>query len=111
MPADDADRVFGCYTLSAANVTFEELHPVPAALIGKLAIDVSIQGKGLGARLLIDALRRIVRASSDVAIKVVLVDALTNQTIAFYRHFGFAEFDDQPMTLYLPMKTIGKLGL
>ncbi len=86
-------------------------YPIPAALIGKLAIDISVQGHGLGARLLIDALGRILRAASEIAVKVVLVDALTEEAKAFYQHFGFVEFKEQPMTLFLPIETVGALGL
>ena len=118
---DEAHTVFGYYTLSASKVGFEVLpekiarklprYPVPAALIGKLATHVSVQGGGLGARLLIDALSRIVRASDEVGIKVVLVDALSDAAKAFYKHFGFIELPDQKMTLFIPIETIKKLAL
>lgn len=118
---DEAHTIFGYYTLSACKVGFTALpermarqlprYPVPAALIGKLATHVSVQGDGLGARLLIDALSRIVRASDEVGIKVVLVDALSAAAKAFYQHFGFIELADEKMTLFIPIETVRKLGL
>ena len=116
---DKTNTVFGFYTLSSSKIGFAELpkkfsrqlprYPVPAALIGELATDLSVQGKGLGARLLIDALQRIVRAAGEIGIKVLLVDALSGDARAFYEKFGFIPFPDQKMTLFIPMETIRQL--
>ena len=49
---------------------------VPVVLIGKLAVDRSVQGQGLGALLLVDALRRSLQISEQVGIRAVGVDAI-----------------------------------
>lgn len=118
--AIDADsRILGYYSLSAANIEFEECpanirhqlpeYPVPAALITRLAVDSSAGSNGIGARLLIDALQHIVSASDNVAIKVILVDALDEQAKDFYCHFGFLPLPGYERKLFLPIETVLQL--
>jgi GNAT superfamily N-acetyltransferase len=66
--AEDVRRVVGYYTLAAGAVAFAHLpqevakklpkHPVPVILLARLAIDRTVQGQGLGEKLLVDALER-----------------------------------------------------
>jgi len=51
-------------------------YPIPATLIGKLAVDNPVKGQGLGGELLADALYRMVRASQEIGIFAVRVDAI-----------------------------------
>lgn len=114
--ADTHARVLGYYSLASASIEFESLpaafakrvpkYPIPAVRIARLAVDRSMKGKGLGGKLLADALRRVLTASSEVAVKVVLVDAKNEAAVAFYRHYGFMELIDAPMTLFLPIETV-----
>jgi predicted N-acetyltransferase YhbS len=116
--AVDGDRVYGYYSLSATSIEFEELpeehakqlpgYPVPASLIGQLAVDSSIEGQGLGPRLLVDALQKIVSVSEEMAIKVVIVDAIDADAKSFYQHFGFLELPGHDLKLFLPIETIRK---
>lgn len=116
---DDNKRVLGYYTLSSAGVEFNDLpaaytkhlpkYPVPAARIGRFAVDTSMQRKKLGARLLIDALQRVARVTGDMAVKVVVVDAKSERAKEFYLHFGFIELVDCPTALFLPVDTIRQL--
>src|SRR3954468_8262098 len=79
-------------------------HPVlPAALIGRLAVDRRWQGKQLGAALLFDAIARAVRA--DAAVFALLVDAKEDAAARFYRHFGFEAFAGRAARMFLPMAT------
>jgi GNAT superfamily N-acetyltransferase len=80
---------------------------VPAALIGRLAIDHQYRGRGLGAALLFDAIARAARA--DTAIFAVLVDAKDDAAAAFYRHHRLQPFAARPLTLFLPIGTVLKL--
>jgi predicted N-acetyltransferase YhbS len=116
---DDNNRVYGYYSLSATSIEFEELpeeltkqlpgYPIPASLIGKLAVDSGNEGQGLGSRLLIEALQRILSISEEMAIKVVLVDAIDEEAKGFYLHFGFIELPGHDLKLFLPIETIGQL--
>lgn len=79
-----------------------------AVRIVRQAVDRAMQGKGLGERLLTDALKRILASAGAIGTKVVLVDAKSEGARAFYRRYGFQELADDPMTLFLPIETIGK---
>src|SRR5438874_767237 len=112
-------KVLGYYTLSSSSVAFEHLpeelqkklpnYPLPVALLGKLAVDQSARGQGLGELLLIDALRRVVAIADQLAIFGVEVDALDNSAKAFYEKYGFQPFHDQPLHLFLPLDTVRQL--
>jgi len=112
-------RIFGYYTLSAGTVAREQLppeearrlpkYPAPVAHLGRLARDREVQGKGLGSLLLADALRRVDRVSKDLALYAVDAVAKDKRAKAFYVAHGFHELLDDPLHLYLSMKTISKL--
>ncbi|MCX8085448.1 MAG: GNAT family N-acetyltransferase [Rhodocyclaceae bacterium] len=111
-PEDDATRIAGFFTLSAASVQAETLpeewrrklprYPVPVALLGRLAVDLAFQGKGLGSILLADVCRRVNAASQTLAVAGIVVDAKSAAAAGFYRHFGFIELPGQPSRLILP---------
>jgi GNAT superfamily N-acetyltransferase len=111
-------RVDGFYTVSASTIEFESLpdfsqkglpaYPVPAILIGKLAVDKSVKGQGLGTELLVDALLRAVKAAQEIAIFAVRVDAIDLTARNFYLKYEFIPFQDRPLSLFLPIKTIIK---
>lgn len=111
--------VLGYYTLSSSSVAFANIpapiqqklprYPIPVALIGKLAVDQSMQGQGLGAFLLMDALHRIAGVAEQVAIYAVEVHALDKFARDFYLKYGFRSFTDDPHHLFLPMATVKKL--
>jgi len=79
--------------------------PVPLAILGRLAIDRSWQGKGLGVALLQDAVMRTVQAAGILGIRGLLVHALSVEAKAFYEHHGFVASPTQPMTLILSLKS------
>jgi GNAT superfamily N-acetyltransferase len=84
---------------------------VPVVLIGRLAVDRSVQGQGLGALLLVDALRRSLSISEQVGVRAVEVDALDEPARNFYLKFGFRALLDDPRHLFLPLHEIRKLKL
>lgn len=65
------------------------LDQIPSLLLARLALDLSLQGSGLGSELLIDALSRSVSASNDVGGRFVVVDAIDQAAAEFYEHHGF----------------------
>ncbi len=81
-------------------------YPVPAIRLGRLAVDVSTRGMGIGAALLRDALLRAVGLSREVGTCVMLVDAIDYKAKAFYQRYGFIPLQDIPLTLVLPIETI-----
>ena len=115
------EEIAGYYTLSAASFEKDELpggiakrlphYPVPAVVIGRLAVSRLFQGRGLGETLLLDAVRRIVRASATIAAYAVVVDAKNDAARAFYERYGFRPFPSNPRRLFLPLATFEKLRL
>ena len=97
----------GYYSISSGAVAFaivpEKLprHPVPVALIGRLAVDKSAREHGLGEMLLMHALRSAQRASEVVGIYAVVVDAFDEEAKKFYLKYGFNELKDDRLHLYL----------
>lgn len=80
---------------------------IPVSVIGRLAVDVAHAGRGLGADLLSDALRRIAIASQSIGIGAVLVHAKNDKAKRFYA--ACAEFIEYPVdsrTLFLPIETV-----
>ncbi len=64
-------------------------NPVPVLLLVRLAIQQELQGQGLGAELLGDALRRAVLGAWHYGARALIVDALDGSAYGFYRHHGF----------------------
>jgi ribosomal protein S18 acetylase RimI-like enzyme len=83
--------------------------PVPVALLARLAVDQQFQNQGLGRYLLVDALRRIVTASAQVAAHAIVVDAMNAAAKAFYLKYEFIELTNDPMRLFLPLETARQL--
>lgn len=118
---DAPGEIAGYYTLSAASFEKDVLpaslakrlphYPVPAVVIGRLAVSRAFQGRGLGEMLLLDAIRRVVRASAVIAAYAVVVDAKNDPTRAFYERYGFRAFPSTPLRLFLPLETFEKLHL
>jgi GNAT superfamily N-acetyltransferase len=118
-PAQKAVR--GYYSLSAGTVALDRVpeeqrrrlprYPVPVAHLGRLAVDTGAQGQGLGAFLLVDALRRIQTAADSIGIHAIEVVAIDEAAKRFYLKYGFIELLDDPHHLYLSMKTVRKLRL
>jgi GNAT superfamily N-acetyltransferase len=113
---DTSNTVLGYYSISSASIEFSAItaeiqkglprYPIPAARIGRLAVDQSAHGIGLGAHLLIDALERIYKVSNEMGIKFVIVDALNDSAKSFYEHYGFIQFPKQGLKLFLPIETV-----
>lgn len=109
----DEQKVVGYYCLASGALALNDApgpirrnmpDPVPMAVLGRLAIDQSWQGKGLGVALLQDAVTRTVEAAGILGIRGLLVHAISEDAKAFYEHHGFIAAPTQPMTLILSLK-------
>jgi GNAT superfamily N-acetyltransferase len=108
------ERILGFFTLSAAAVSRDDLppemakrlprHPVPAALVGRLAVDRSVAGRGLGRGLLVDAIDRTLLAAEAVAMAVVVVDPIDDGARRFYEAHGFRSLMGPERRLFLALK-------
>ncbi len=80
---------------------------IPVAIIGRLAVDKNYAGRGLGASILADALRRIATASKTIGMAAVIVQAKDDAAKKFYMACAeFVEFPTESRTLYLAMETV-----
>lgn len=111
----DENRIAGFYTLATASALLTDLpasiakklprYPsVPTVRMGRLAVDQTFKGIGLGGALLADALDRSSR--SEIAAFALVVDAKDEQAVRFYQHHGFVLLPDASMTLFLPFETV-----
>ena len=93
------DEVIGYYTLSSGAVEFTNFpqalkkqiapYPVPIARIGRLAVDNSTKGQGLGRELLFHAIDKVEHLSKEIGIRAIVVDAKNANAETFYLKYGF----------------------
>lgn len=113
-------KVLGFCTLSSSIIPVDELPPdlmkrlprygqLQVALLGRLAVDRSVGGQGVGEFLLADALRRSLEAAQQITAMTVIVEAKDERAESFYRHFDFRPFQQTPLRLFLPMGQVAKL--
>lgn len=112
----DEDRMIGFYTLSNAQIAFDELkdslskglpkYPVPCIRIARLAVAEEYQKNGFGAILLKDAILRILNVADHTGIYFVIVDA-KESSFSFYEKYGFIRLEHD-LTYLLPISTIRK---
>ena len=108
--------VFGYYTLASSAVSLNVLpaksakklpkHPVPVILLARLAVDQTVQNRGLGKLLLKDALTRSLGLSTQLGIHAVEVEAIDARAKDFYMKHSFIPLEDDPLHLFLPIATI-----
>jgi GNAT superfamily N-acetyltransferase len=113
--------VVGYYALSSHRIVYDDLPvpdskglpklDVPVVLLGRLAVDRSVQGCGLGSHLLIDALRRVTSIADEIGVRAVEVDAIDDAAREFYLKYGFRLLRDDRRHLFMPMHEIRKLKL
>ena len=117
---DEKNVVKGYFTLSANSIRRQELpdeltkklppsySDLPVILLGRIAIDKSIQGNGFGEILLYNALKKCLDLSNQLGILAVIVDPIDDKAINFYKSYGFIELPTSDK-MFLSMKTIEQL--
>lgn len=110
--------ILGYFSLTACEARSVELPPplakklprtIPAVLLGRLAVDMSAQGKGIGGALLVEAIRLVVATSQKVGVAGLFVDAKDDNAASFYQRFGFSPLPDNPLRLFLPLQSLVQL--
>lgn len=107
----DADNIVrGYYALAAGAISHELAlgrikrnmpDPVPAIVLGRLAVDRSAHGIQLGGALLKDAQLRVAGIARQAGVRALLVHALHERAQQFYMHYGFQPSPLQPLMLML----------
>ncbi len=112
--AEADNSIKGFYTLSSAALNRDDLpvailkklppayQHLPTTLLGRLAVDIKYKGKGLGALLLMDALKRSYQNSLQIASMAVIVDPLDDEAKQFYKYYGFIELPSSGK-MFIPM--------
>lgn len=111
----DGTRVVAYYASSAAVLTRAEAtgragrnqpDPLPAMLLGRLAVDREHQGRGLAAALLKHFLLKVLEVAEHTGVRIALVHAANDTAAGFYRHYGFEPSPVDDLTLMLLVKDI-----
>ena len=110
------DEIIGFYTLVVGEVAYTDAperltkglaqHPVPIMLLARLAVSASWQGRGVGAGLLKDAMRRTLQAADIAGIRAFAVHAKDAAAQAFYAHFDFVPSPTDPFHSFLLVKDL-----
>lgn len=116
----ESNAIAGYYTLSAFTVAGTDLPAelsrklpkygqIPCTLLGRLAVDQRYVSRGLGAMLLVDALRRALHHAAEIASWAIIVDAKDDAARRFYARYGFLALPDAPQRQFLPMATVASI--
>lgn len=117
--AAEGHRVLAYYALASSAVTVDAASgrfrrnmpdPVPVVVLGRLAVDRSLHGRGIGRALVRDACLRVVQAADTIGIRGMLVHALSDEARAFYERIGFERSPLDPMMLMVTLADL-KAGL
>lgn len=115
----DSNRIVGYFALSMGHILAHEAtgamrrnmpSQIPSVTLGRLAIDRTSQGKGLGRALLAEVVRRAMIASNEVSARLIVVHAISPEAEAFYLHHGFTRLPVETPTLALDLVKLRKLG-
>lgn len=114
--SDSNQKILGYYSLSPASIAYERApevikrglarHEVPVFRLGRLAVDVSAQGQGLGGQLLLAAGRRCFLVATQAGGVALMIDAKNERVAHWYANYGAVPLLDAPLSLLLPFKTI-----
>ena len=109
-------RVVGYYALTAAGLERDSAtarivkgmpqYPIPVVLLARLAVDLSVAGRGLGAWLLRDAMMRTLAAAETIGVRAMLVHAIDQDAAGFYLRHGLEASPTEPRHLMILIKDI-----
>lgn len=115
----ESKRVVGYFAISMGQILAQEATGsmrrnmpkyIPAVTLGRLAIDLSCQGQGLGRALISEVVRRCLIASAEVSARLLIVHAISPAAEAFYLHHGFTRLPIDSPTLALDLLKLQKIA-
>lgn len=110
--ACESGRVLAYYALASSAITSDAApgrfrrnmpDPIPVVVLGRLAVDKSCQGRGMGRALVRDGALRVIQAADTIGIRGIIVHALTPEARGFYTRIGFEPSPLDPMTLMVTL--------
>jgi GNAT superfamily N-acetyltransferase len=117
-PLDDPGRILGYYAISPGAVEFARVpaaitkrlgrYEIPVYRLGRLAVSLLVQGRGLGGELLLAAGLRALAVASEVGGVALAIDAKDEPAARWYERFGAMRLLDDPLKLVLPLATIAE---
>jgi GNAT superfamily N-acetyltransferase len=118
VPPDDPSRVLGYYAISPGALEFARVpagitkrlgrYEVPVYRLGRLAVSLAVQGRGLGGELLLSAGVRSLAVASEVGGVALAIDAKDEHIAVWYERFGAMRLLDDALRLVLPLATIAE---
>jgi GNAT superfamily N-acetyltransferase len=112
-PSNAPARILGFYTLSPASLEYSRTpalakkglarYDAPVFRLGRLAVDRTVQGRGLGGALLLRAADRCIRVAKEVGGVALLIDAKNDRAVRWYEGYGAFRLGDAPLSLVLPL--------
>jgi predicted N-acetyltransferase YhbS len=118
--ACDDGRVLAYYALALSAITVDAApgrfrrnmpEPIPVVVLGRLAVDQSLQGRGFGRALVQDAGLRVIQAADTIGIRGMIVHALSVEAKAFYERIGFEQSPIDPMMLMVTLADLKDASL
>lgn len=111
--ADD-ERIAGYFSLTVGQVDTLEAperirkgmgqYPVPVVILARLAVSQRDQGRGIGAGMLQDAIRRTFLIAEQAGIRAMLTHPIDEEAARFYNRFGFIASPLREQQLLLLLK-------
>ncbi len=111
-------RILGFYSISPGAIAFARVpatltrrlgrYDVPVFRLGRLAVDRSVHGQGLGGDLLLAAGERALAVASEVGGVALAIDAKDAAAARWYERLGALPLLDDPLKLILPLTTIAE---
>lgn len=116
VPATNSTTILGYYTISPGALAFARTpatvtkrlgrYEVPVFRLGRLAVALSMQGRGLGSDLLLAAGRRALAVAGEVGGVALAIDAKDDRAATWYERLGALRLLDDPLKLVLPLDVI-----
>ncbi|CAH1658722.1 GCN5-related N-acetyltransferase; Histone acetyltransferase HPA2 and related acetyltransferases [Chelatococcus asaccharovorans] len=108
-------RIFGFYSLAPTAIAHDAVppamtrglarHKVPGFRLARLAVDMTVAGRGLGGQLLLAAALRCIRVTEEIGGVLMVIDAKNERAAAWYAGYGAERLRDRPLTLVAPLTT------
>lgn len=108
-------NVLGYYALASGSISLEATrgkfrrnmpNPIPVVILSRLAVDRSVQNKGLGRALFRDAAKRVIQAADTIGIRGMIVHAVSNEAKTFYEKIGLEPSPIDPMILMVTLSDL-----
>jgi GNAT superfamily N-acetyltransferase len=108
-------QILGFFSLSACEAESETLpaqvarklpRKIPAVRLGRLAVSLAHQGRGIGKELVVMALRKTAEGAERLGVAGLFVDAKDESVAKFYHRFGFEPLPSDPLTLFMTLQTL-----